>query len=77
MGAGTFRPGKIIAVPFNSREEAETEIKLYADTMEFINDNQSSLPPVWSATPQQADVLEQDLYAHFRPTSDTRPAAIS
>ncbi len=30
--------------PFGSREEAETELKLYADTMEFINDNESSLP---------------------------------
>ena len=30
--------------PFSSREEAETELKLYADTMEFINDNESSLP---------------------------------
>ncbi len=30
--------------PFDSREEAETELKLYADTMEFISDNESSLP---------------------------------
>ena len=30
--------------PFDSREEAETELKLYADTMEFIDDNESSLP---------------------------------
>ena len=30
--------------PFDSRKEAETELKLYADAMEFINDNESSLP---------------------------------
>jgi len=30
--------------PFRSREEAETELKLYVDTLEFINENESSLP---------------------------------